>query len=105
MEQHSNVMSMSSDGITIVSKGGAVLQMKDDGLSVMASGKVEITGKTVSISGDSIGRGSQPMQPTVLGTMFMTLFNTHSHGSAMGPTTPPVVPMTPTMLTQATKVG
>ena len=69
----------------------------------MASGKIEITGKTVSIAGDSVGLGSAPVEPTVLGQTFMALYNAHTHPSAMGPTGPPVPPLTPAALTQVTK--
>ena len=41
----------------------------------------------------------------MLGTQFITIFNTHIHtATAVGsPTTPPVVPLLPTVLSSVTK--
>jgi hypothetical protein len=40
------------------------------------------------------------IEPLVLGMSFMTLFNLHTHQVGPVPTTPPVAPMTPAMLSK-----
>jgi hypothetical protein len=49
----------------------------------------------------SIELGQGAVEPLVLGNTFMSLFNAHTHVGNLGaPTSPPMVPMTPTHLSQ-----
>jgi hypothetical protein len=60
----------------------------------------------VNIQASSISLGQAAMEQVMLGTSFMTIFNTHQH--TVNPTTmttvgPPVPPMTPANISTTTK--
>ncbi|GIH79206.1 phage baseplate assembly protein V [Planobispora longispora] len=99
--------------ITITEAGVTVLHQ--DGTRVeVAGGKVKISGKDgvqllsdkISLAGGSIGLGGQATMSAVLGEALVTLFNTHVHPTAQGPSGPPVPPMAagPPLLSQSVKV-
>jgi hypothetical protein len=98
MEQHGNLIVMSSDGTSVVSKDGVTLQLQGDTAHVIAA--------KIVLDGQSVAAGAGASEPTILGQTFMQLWNQfilHTHPSAMGPTGPatPPAPMLPTHLTAA----
>ncbi|MFN7997429.1 MAG: phage baseplate assembly protein V [Bryobacteraceae bacterium] len=108
MEQHQNVLTMNSDGVLLVNKNGVVLEMKGDNVRILAAGNVQISGKNVIVQGQSVGIGEGAAEPTLLGMTFLTAYATHTHGTALGPSTPPIPPVVPApgspFLTTVTKV-
>jgi uncharacterized protein involved in type VI secretion and phage assembly len=65
---------------------------------------VNVNATTVNVTGTNIKLGgTAAQQAVVLGTAFMALFNAHTHTIVGIPTTPPVTPMLPIMLSQVTK--
>jgi uncharacterized protein involved in type VI secretion and phage assembly len=60
------------------------------------NGMVEIEAKS------KITLGAGGSQPVPLGNALMQLFNSHSHNTAMGPSSPPTQPMTPQQLSRLT---
>jgi uncharacterized protein involved in type VI secretion and phage assembly len=97
---HSIVLDDRGKSIEIAMQGGAQ-SVKLDG----SSGTVTVKGTTVTLDATSINLGAGASQSLILGDMFMALFNAHVHNAtAIGsPTTPPVTPMLPTMLSQTAK--
>jgi uncharacterized protein involved in type VI secretion and phage assembly len=98
---HTIVMDDDAKTIEVKTAGGQAVKL--DG----TSGTITVTGGTVTLDASKVNLGTAAAQSVVLGEMFMTLFNTHTH-SAIGfgaPTSPPLVPMTPTMLSQTTKTA
>lgn len=80
---NSNTLVMDSSGITVSGPGGAVV---------------------IAASGVSIG-GADATEPLVLGAKLLTALNTHTHTGNLGaPTSPPVVPFAPTVLSAKNKV-
>ena len=69
---------------------------------IKSNGMVNVEGQMVTVNGTMIKLGTGAANALLKTTEFMTLFNTHSHGTAVGPSTPPVAPLLPTML--STKV-
>jgi uncharacterized protein involved in type VI secretion and phage assembly len=67
-----------SEKITITDKGGSVIELSADGVTIKS--------KAIKI-GDGAG------ESLVLGDAFMQLFNTHTHGTGVGPSSPPTQPM------------
>jgi uncharacterized protein involved in type VI secretion and phage assembly len=63
-----------SEKITITDKGGNV---------------IELTSKGVTIKSDAIKIGGGAGEGLVLGDAFMQLFNSHTHGTGVGPSSPP----------------
>jgi len=104
MEQHSNLITMSSDGVLIVNKNGVTLEMKDDGVRILAAGTIQLSGKAIVVQGQTVGIGESAMEPTILGQTFLAMYNSHTHVTALGPSGPPLPPLLPTALTQVVKV-
>jgi hypothetical protein len=101
-------MTISIDG-TISAKGPL------GEMSLSPTGEVSIKNKVGSITIDPLGNvsidnplmvniGKGANQSAILGEMFMTFFNTHIHPTGVGPSGPPVVPMSPAQLSTKVKV-
>lgn len=85
LEEHGNLVSMTSDGVLIANKDGKTVQLSGDTASVVAE-KIVLHGATVALGGGS----AADMQPAVLGNDLMQIFNAHTHPTAVGPTGPPI---------------
>lgn len=71
--------SAGSEKITVIDKNGHMIELSADG---------------VVIKSDAIKIGSaQATESMVLGDALMQLFNTHTHGTGVGPSSPPTQPM------------
>lgn len=77
-------------GDQIVMDGGT-LRIKSQSVKIEAAGAVEI--------------GAGASEALVKGQSFMSLFNSHTHVAPLGPTSPPVVPMTPAQLSMTVKTA
>jgi len=93
-DANGNSMLMSSSGITCTDANGNEIKASASGIDLKSSAVVNIEGSMVTVAGS----GGEPM---IKGTTFLSLFNTHTHTcTAPGaPTSPPMVPLTPTVLT------
>jgi Type VI secretion system/phage-baseplate injector OB domain len=88
VESNGNTISMKDDSIVLMNKGGeATLEMK--------GGVVQIAGEKILLRGTQVVLGENAMEPAVLGKMFTTLFNAHTHATAVGPSGPPIPPLVP----------
>ncbi|MCB0417608.1 MAG: hypothetical protein KDD39_08165 [Bdellovibrionales bacterium] len=54
-------------------------------------------------SSSEIKLGESAAHALIKGDLFQSLFNSHVHGTAWGPSTPPMAPMTPAVLSQTSK--
>jgi uncharacterized protein involved in type VI secretion and phage assembly len=116
---HSADLDDDGKSVTVSSSGGHSVELDDNGqtIKISTSGGAEITldaaGNSITVSAQSVTidaqqvalGGSAADQPLVLGTEFLTLFNTHVHTSTLPtvPTSPPVVPLPPTVLSQVSR--
>jgi uncharacterized protein involved in type VI secretion and phage assembly len=103
--------------VTVSSTGGDKVVLDDNAKSItietaggqkvlLESGKVTITATTVTLDASTISLGSAAAHPVLLGDMFVTMFNTHVHPTAVGPSGPPTPPLVPTaVLSQTTKTS
>jgi hypothetical protein len=101
-EEHGNFIRMKDDGITVVNVNGALIEMKEDKVKVVAKEAVTINAKDVNIESStvSLGKGAGLAgQSAILGEIFMTLYSTHTHACAVGPTGPPLPPVQPLLNT------
>lgn len=83
MSEQGHVLAMNGDGIVMMNKDGASLDLTGD--------TVRITAATIVLDGSTVACGSGASQPTVLGTEFKNLwaaFQAHFHATAMGPSGP-----------------
>lgn len=77
-----NTITLTAQGTTIEDANGNVVEMSAAGITVR--------GQTIVLEGTQVQLGGQGGEPVIKGTSFLTLFATHIHPSAMGPTGPPV---------------
>jgi len=84
--------------------GGHELTFDDDGEVVLVrngNGKSAVRFEqdgTVVLTAEKIKLGANASEKVVLGDTFMQFFNTHTHPTGVGPSGPPVQPMTPSQL-------
>lgn len=78
-----NKLTMTSSGTTVQDANGNKIEMTASGVSVKASA-------TVTVEGSAVMLGGQGGEPVIKGTSFLTLFATHIHPTAMGPSGPPI---------------
>ena len=90
------------------------MQIKNDGeinliteannILVETDQVVEIKCDRAYVNSPNIELGETALEQVIKGNTFQALFNTHTHVGNLGsPTTPPVVPLTGTELSQVTK--
>jgi len=89
MDKNANLLTLSGEGASVVSKGGVTIHLSDDAAHIIAP--------KIVLEGQSIVLGAGASEPTILATSFLTMFAAHTHGTAVGPSTPPVPPLAPPM--------
>ena len=111
-------LSDTDKAISITSNGGHKVELNDGsgtvtvtsssgGVITLQNGTITIQGSTVNIQAGSITSGSQAaVEQVMLGTSFMTIFNTHTHALdllTMSTVPGTLPPMTPANLSTTTK--
>ena len=91
-DANGNQLVMSASGIACTDANGNEITTSGSGVEVKSSAVVAIKGSMVAIAGS----GGEPI---IKGTSFMSIFNSHTHPTGVGPSGPPAVPMTPGQLT------
>ena len=75
--------------ITLSSSGDAIEDANGNKVEMAASG-ITVKGQQVVVDGQVVMLAGQGGEPIIKGQSFLTLFATHVHPSAMGPTGPPI---------------
>jgi uncharacterized protein involved in type VI secretion and phage assembly len=81
-DSNGNSMTMSSSGVVIEDANGNKVEM--------ASSGIKVKGQQVVIEGSQVMLGGSGGEPVIKGTSFLSLFATHMHPTAMGPSGPPI---------------
>lgn len=69
-------------------------------------GTIEIESDTkVSVNAPEIFLGESALEAVIKGSRFQSLFNAHTHGTGVGPSTPPVQPLNGSELSEVVKCG
>lgn len=87
MSEQGHVIAMNADGVVMMNKEGASLDLTGD--------TVRITAANILLEGNTVSVGTGASEPTLLAKQFDILwkqFLLHTHPSAMGPTGTPVPP-------------
>lgn len=84
--------------ISLDDEGGVVVVAEAQGAEVRIAASGEIT-----LKADRINLGDGAAQKLVLGDAFQALFNSHTHPTGVGPSGPPVQPMTAQHLSRVSK--
>jgi phage baseplate assembly protein V len=100
-DQAVTVKTTGGQQVVLDDRAGSVTVKSSGGTSIVleASGTVTISGAMISIEGQNIQLGgAAAVEQLLLGTAFVTLFNTHVHTTTAPtlPTSPPIVPLVPT---------
>jgi hypothetical protein len=74
-------------------------------VTVLGNSKERVVGNKTIIAPQIFLGMEAGAVPTLLGPALLAWLNTHIHGTAAGPTTPPVTPAMPTLLTTKVKVS
>ena len=94
-DSHGNKIEMSDKGLFLESKSGAKIDIEGGTIKILAASKVEI--------------GEGAAKSAVFGEELLQAFNNHTHmymaTMAAGVTNPPLVPMTPSVLSKKVKVS
>ncbi len=91
-DANGNSLVMSSSGITCTDASGNEIKATSSGIDLKSSAVVNIEGSSVTIA----GAGGEPL---IKGSTFLSMFNSHTHVTGVGPSGPPVPPLTPAVLT------
>jgi catechol 2,3-dioxygenase-like lactoylglutathione lyase family enzyme len=81
-DANGNSITLSSSGVAIEDANGNKVEMAASGITVK--------GQQVVVEGQMVMLAGQGGEPIIKGQSFLTLFATHVHPSAMGPTGPPI---------------
>lgn len=81
-DANGNSLTMTSSGTTIEDSNGNKIEMGAAGIT--------IKGQQITLEGTMVALAGQGGEPVIKGQSFLTLYMTHTHPSAMGPTGPPI---------------
>lgn len=81
-DTNGNTISLTSSGTTLEDGNGNSVEMGASGITIKA--------QQIVLDGSMVALGGSGGEPVIKGQSFLTLFATHMHPSAMGPTGPPV---------------
>lgn len=81
-DANGNSLKLTASGTTVQDSNGNKIEMAASGITVQ--------GQQVVVSGSQVMLGGQGGEPLIKGTSFLTLFATHMHPTAMGPSGPPI---------------
>jgi hypothetical protein len=92
--------------ITITDKDNSnTITIDAGGVTIKTTQKVVIDGASeFSAKAAAVNLGNLPTEPAVLGQQLLTWLNTHTHATGVGPSSPPVAPATPALLSTVVKV-
>lgn len=96
----SNSLNFNGDGsCSWMHNSGAVIAMSDTSIDISGNVakqmNVNVSGQNVSLNGGGINLGGQAIDFAVLGLKLIAWLATHTHGTGVGPSTPPLKPPVP----------
>lgn len=114
IDENSNAISMDKNGVSIIDKNGQTIFMDGTSINITSKKDVTLNANTVNLNSGSVFLGKGATFSSVLGELLLTWLSTHVHaqtGPAPGspaltglPTTPPIVPAPPSLLSRSVKL-
>lgn len=107
------VIDQSGKKVTVQDENENTVVMENGGITVKSKSKITVEGtQGVTVKGASIDLASSTVrltdsatEPAVKGQSLMTWLSTHTHGTGVGPSSPPLAPPPQSMLSVKAKVG
>jgi uncharacterized protein involved in type VI secretion and phage assembly len=81
-DSNGNTLTMDSSGTVVEDKNGNKIEM--------AAAGINVEGQKVVVKGTQVALGGDGGEPVIKGQSFLSLFMTHVHPTAMGPSGPPI---------------
>lgn len=102
--QGTTTAQIATDGsFSVQNAGGSVEIQKSGTINITCTGPANIIAQGVTtVDGSHINLGENASHALILGDVFQTLYNAHTHPTVVGPSGPPVAPMTEAQLSQKT---
>ena len=104
VDQNGNVICSDSNGIKLIDSSGNSVEMKNGAIIVLGQSGITISCKDAIIDAGNVEIAGNT-EAIVLGTTFLSLLNTHTHPTGVGPSGPPTVPFPSTILSTKVKAG
>ena len=87
-------LQLAADGsVQLQHATGQKVTLKEGNISIQSTATVKLQAASVHIDAGKVSVGQGATLHPVVAEKLATFFNTHTHGTAMGPSTPPTVPM------------
>jgi hypothetical protein len=104
LDEHGNSISSDKDGIKLIDKDGNFITLAKGDITLSTSGNLNITCKSVNLKTGGTFLVDNATDQAVLGTKLIAYLASHTHPHPMGPTSPPTVPPTPSLLSKNVKL-
>lgn len=104
VSEQGHSVSMNDGALTLADKDGNVISIDGGDVTVFSSGDVNVASQTVNLKTGSVFLGDPAAFSGVLGELLLAYLSTHTHGTGTGPSSPPIVPPPPTILSQSVKL-
>jgi uncharacterized protein involved in type VI secretion and phage assembly len=82
-DANGNTLTLDQQGVRVEDASGNKIEMSASGVKLSTSAVITLEGSQVALGGSG-------GEPVIKGTSFLTLFATHVHPTAMGPSGPPI---------------
>lgn len=104
MSEHGHSISMTADALTLADKAGNVVSLDKGALTVLSAGDVNVRGPTVNVGAGAVFLGDPAAFSAMIGELTMAWLAGHIHGTGVGPSSPPITPPPPTLLSTSVKL-
>ena len=104
IDDNGNSISMADDNVSVVSSSGDSIELKKGAISVNSKKTVTVNSPSVNLAAGGVDIASGADSPAMRFIDWVTWASSHTHLTAFGPSSPPVVPPTPTIASKNVKL-
>jgi len=105
IDENGNSVTFDGDGVKLIAQDGSACTVGGGGMTVIGGSAVTLNAPTVNIKAGGVFLGDIARESVPLGDSLLRWLNSHTHGTGVGPSTPPQPPATPELLSQKVKVA
>lgn len=100
VDEHGNSLTTDVDGMRMIDHFGNIISMEDGVIQIISQGNVVVTGADFTAETGSYNLGTGAASSMVLGEALLAWLNSHTHtcSAPASPSSPPVVPAPPAIL-------